>query len=1250
MSDPVVEYVGPVDGDGYASGLRTALANRFPAATVETVGTERWSGGADGVDAVVLDVAGVESSGATVSDLLRAIPDGDQRPVVLLGDIGAGVPATERTAVTAVVDRDGATSARVVAAAIEGALNGSGDADDAVPSAEAGRQPADGPDRTAVDPGLHRTILETVEDGVYVLDPDGRFITVNDAYCRLTGQDPEDLIGEPASTIGDGSLGEIQDTLQDRLESGTGVETFELDLPRSDGRTVPVEARVSLFPLDGDYGRVGVIRDLSERRQLERELGQTLERVTDAFFALNEDWEFTYVNGRAEMLLQRTEDELEGRVIWDEFPEAIGTAFQDQYERAMDAQEQVTFDAYYPPLEGHFEVNAYPSPSGLSVYFRDITDRIEGERELQQRLEQQAASADLGRMALESGDLDALMRKACRAVADGLDNDYCKVLELDAESRELLLRQGVGWDDGIVRSATVAADERSQAGYTLQTEGPVVVEDLPSEERFSGPELLTSHGVRSGISVVIGPSDDPWGILGTHDTESKSFSRYDVAFVTSVATLLWTAIERHALESDLRRQRDLSQRMLETAPVGILVLDEDRTVAEANERAEAVVGVPFSELRTGERSFRLLDVEGNELPPSAFPTARVIDDGESVEGEVLKLVRPDGETRWLSVSGSRLLGDGDDAVRGIFTIEDVTGARERAARLEALNERSRRLLEAETTDEVCTTAVEAAREALDLPCTYLMRYDEREGSLELAAATDEAVAVLEDPLLGDLGDSPVWDAFIRREQVVVEDVDDPEHAPGVGSVAALPIGEHGVLVTFVPAGEERGLSETDLLLADMLGATTQSSLDRAGREAALRRQRDTLEEKNDRLDRVNRANRAIRDIMRVLLQANTNEEIERLVCERLADIDLYRFVWIGHHDRADDRIVQVASAGEGADYLDVVTVTADETATGQGPSGQAIAAGETQVENDIVNAPTFGPWREAALTRGFRSSIAVPIRYRETTYGVLNLYAGKPGAFGEMEREVLQELGRTIGYAMSGLERKQALVSESSVELRFAIGRFDSPPLGFVDDTGGEFTLENVVQRLDGYLHVFFTVEGVDFETVRERAERSPDVDHVTYISGVDGGGWRGECALRESAFLSTLIDRGARIESVVASEGRAELTIRVPQSADVRRFVEELSTTFDDVDLLARRERDEPVMTREAFENEVRGRLTDRQEEVIRTAYYSGFFEWPRRSNGQDVAELLGVTQPTVNRHIRAGERTVFGLLFDDEDEAGGD
>ncbi|WP_152040057.1 bacterio-opsin activator domain-containing protein [Salinigranum salinum] len=325
-------------------------------------------------------------------------------------------------------------------------------------------------------------------------------------------------------------------------------------------------------------------------------------RITDAFFAVDTDWEFTYLNDQAEQLLGQTADALVGRTLWEAFPDAVDTAFESEYRRAMETQDAVSFEERYPPLETTFAVEAYPSPTGLSVYFRDVTDRVRRERELHARVHQQRTVARLGRRALTATDVDEFMTHVCEVVSEILDTAYSKVLELDAGTRRLHLRAGVGWDDGVVGTATVPADANSQAGYTLQRREPVRVEALSTERRFTGPDLLTDHGVESGVSVVIGSPGEPWGILGTHDTAARSFTEQDADFVQSVATLLASAVDRHEHERELARY----ETVFEALSDGVYAVDSDGRFTLVNEAYVRMTGVPREEL-VGSHVSRLVD-------------------------------------------------------------------------------------------------------------------------------------------------------------------------------------------------------------------------------------------------------------------------------------------------------------------------------------------------------------------------------------------------------------------------------------------------------------------------------------------------------------------------------------------------------------------------------------------------------------------------------------------------------------------
>jgi putative methionine-R-sulfoxide reductase with GAF domain len=370
----------------------------------------------------------------------------------------------------------------------------------------------------------------------------------------------------------------------------------------------------------------------------------------------------------------------------------------------------------------------------------------------------------------------------------------------------------------------------------------------------------------------------------------------------------------------------------------------------------------------------------------------------------------------------------------------------------------------------------------------------------------------------------------------------------------------------------------------------------------------------------------------------------QVVCTQLANAEPYRFAWIGEQETVGGELVPVASAGVERGYLDDVTVTTGEEPTGQGPAGRALRTHEPQVQNNFHTDPPFEPWRAQALKRGLRAGISIPLVYKETLYGVLNLYANSPGVFDELEVEVLGELGRTIGFAINALERRKALVGDQAVELEFRIDDPSVPPATYVADSEGRFSLDALVERGDGTVRSFFVIAGVDPDAVLSRAAQMPHISDANLLAERDDG-FLYEATLEDESFFGTLLDHGAHPTAFTATADGATLTVELPRTGDIRAFLETFLQAYDGVELVARRELDRPIQTESEFRAFYRERLTERQEEVLRTAFVAGFFDWPRRATGNEVAEILGVSQPTVNRHIRKGEHELFSLVFGDRE-----
>jgi|GEM_PF-1148452 len=741
--------------------------------------------------------------------------------------------------------------------------------------------------------------------------------------------------------------------------------------------------------------------------------------------------------------------------------------------------------------------------------------------------------------------------------------------------------------------------------------------------------------------------------------------------------------DRGDLEERRQHEQRVLEQVVETMPAGLVILTDSGDVQRMNGRAEEIVGASRETIRTSEDLFEFYDEDDDRIPPDDLVFSDVLEDGEPVYDHVVKLERPDGEHRWLSVNGARLEdADGDDVVRGIFTLEDVTNARTRAERLRRLTDRLRDLPEHETKDGLSDAVVHAVRETIDVDAVAAALYEPEAGVLRTTAGyranetnrpADRATspkrgaegrptgedgtapsAVGSDPARSFQSGSDVWEGFIRNETRLVDwpaasrDAHEDSRAEtGETQAVAASMGQHGVLLVR-PAVDVESIGDVRDYV-EIIAAVARSAFNRVDREADIREQRDLLQEKTGRLERVEQVNHAIRRITQVLLQAESQAEIEQLVCEELADVEPYALVWFGHVDTETEAVEPTAVAGRDQEYLERIGASHNGPGGVTGPIGTAVQTGEVTVRNSILDESSGDAWREAALERGFQSIATIPVEFRGTHYGTLNLYAGQPGQFEHLEQAVLEEMSQTIGFAMRSLERKHAFVSERSVELELRVPAVEDDVLGFLDADAGSVTVENMVLQMNGGLHLFFRPSGVDVDRLRDRAFDANAVETFTRITD-DGDDPLYECTVRGNSVVSMILERGARFEAFEVAGGSLDVTLRIPQRAEVRDYVDIFEDAYGAVELLAKREVDESVMTAREFEEDVRNALTARQEEVIKTAFYSGYFEWPRESTGGEVADILDVTQPTVNRHIRTGERTLFGQLYGDTDDRSAD
>ena len=427
----------------------------------------------------------------------------------------------------------------------------------------------------------------------------------------------------------------------------------------------------------------------------------------------------------------------------------------------------------------------------------------------------------------------------------------------------------------------------------------------------------------------------------------------------------------------------------------------------------------------------------------------------------------------------------------------------------------------------------------------------------------------------------------------------------------------------------QGVPETvDGKVVTLRGAA-QDVTERKERERELQRQREELAT-------LNNLNTIVSEITETVIGKSTREEIETAVCEALAATDSYEFAWLAGIDSKGNTFEPRATA-ETDGYAEEITVSLDPNdPTSRGPAGTAIREGETQVVRDVFADPDFEPWRDIAAEYGFSSLAAIPIVHRGTVYGVLGVYAARQNAFDTAERTVISRLGEVVGHAIASIERKRALMSEEVVELTFQI-RNVFEALDLPVTFSGTITFDELVPVADDSFLIYGTATADAREGLATINDERSTWETITFYD--EDGETRFELKLSEHPVLSTLASLGGSLEESIIEDGDYRLTVQLAPSADVNRFIDIVQEQYPAMEMVTRHQR---VRTDDEGESDaVCEALTDSQRTALEAAYHSGFFEWPRDSAGEDVADSLGIAPPTFSQHLRKAQKKVVGAVL---------
>ncbi|WP_254767409.1 GAF domain-containing protein [Salinilacihabitans rarus] len=557
----------------------------------------------------------------------------------------------------------------------------------------------------------------------------------------------------------------------------------------------------------------------------------------------------------------------------------------------------------------------------------------------------------------------------------------------------------------------------------------------------------------------------------------------------------------------------------------------------------------------------------------------------------------------------------------------------------------RRLKAARTGIRTASTASDVARPVVDLAAETLNAahcvaylYDDRGAELVPAAVPEALDVRLEEFPRVSPGENAVWRSFVDGTATRLEgdDVADELAASGatVRRQLIVPLDDRGALVVGDPDPEvgDGFRVETVKAACDLAGAALARHLS----EAELGRRSRELETLEDRLERSRRVVEGVQNAVAAVCEADSRPAISRAICTSLLSLRPVDGAWIGVPDPERNELRVAHHVGTPEAYLEGVPLALSEDNTL--PAARAAAEREAVVEADTAGRPGEAGWRRTALLYEFRSLASVPIYHGGVLYGVLTAISTEPEGFDATVRDSLVELGSLVGHAFAAADRQDALLADETTTLTVEVTGARDPFARLASRFDAEVVIENVTRRSDGGYLVHFVVDDGDADEVATTLGEEASVRHSRVVC--DSSSPRLEAVVGD-CIVTSVAGLGAAVCEVTVSTRGIRIDLSIPRQWNKQEFTSRLRELYPDVRLRAYAT---PPRSGSSSAPPSDERLTDRQHEILEAAYRGGYFDQPRKSTGEEIAESLGISQPAFSTQLRAIQRKLVESIHRDE------
>lgn len=783
------------------------------------------------------------------------------------------------------------------------------------------------------------------------------------------------------------------------------------------------------------------------------------------------------------------------------------------------------------------------------------------------------------------------------------------------------IEQYVGDHSELERGGTMPLSE-TYCQHTLAADGTLSAPDAAGAG-LDDEDAYDQLGFECYLGVTLRVDGDEYGTVCFADSEvrDRGFDEHEQTLAELITDWIHHLLEQRAYERELEQQQAFTESVMNSLPDPLYAFDKNDSTIRWNDRFETVTGYSPSDIRSMQPGDFVVEDDRDRVTDAI----RAVYDGGNLSIEAT-LKTSDDETIPYELSGAPLRDESGEIIGMTGVGRDITEQRAHLERLSQILETTRSLMQARDRNHVGELAANAASELVPETHSVFRLYDAEAGTLDPIATTDGAEQVIGDSRTCAVGEGYPGEVFSSGEPQIVDDLGSAYGEARSGMF--YPVGVHGTIA--VLSTEPDAFDETDEHVFALLATSAAAACMRAKRMNEVREAR----EQTERL--LERVNGLVENTVEVLVQATTRDELEAGVVDQLAAAEPYAFAWIGQPDVTTETLVPTAWSG--AESLSVEGRSFD-LQHGSGPVNEAYRDQSIQVLTDL-DGDVRGPWIDTVADSEMESLVAIPLVYKDATYGVLTVCARDPDVFDEREQVVLDALGRAVANAINAVERGRILDATEIIELEFAVDDRDLLFSRLAAGSGGRLESAGTDYRSDGSVRLYLSAEDVDPPELMELARQDPEVSSVTCVVEHDR-----ECLLElvvEESLLTMLTEYGAVPRDVVAENGTTRFTVELPYEAEARELFELVEDRYPGTELLGYHERERAVETRQEFRAALSERLTDRQETALRTAYLGGFFDWPREVDGNELADAMDISRPTYHQHLRTAQGKVFEELFD--------